>query len=126
MLTWIFIALVLYFAGLFLPPLFLIPRVGIMTYLGSRDEDPTPNPMHARAKRAQANYQETLFVFLILGVLGLVLPDVDTAQLVLGAQIYVIARLVYLPCYLFAIPVLRSTVWTIAFIGLVVMALALV
>ncbi len=125
MLTWIYVSLALYFTGLFLPSLFLIPAMGVMGYLGSRDAEPTPRPMHARAKRAHRNLLETLPVFLVLAVLGFVIPDVDMAMAVMGAQIYVISRIIYLPTYLFAIPVLRSTVWTVAFVGLAMMVYAL-
>ena len=58
-------------------------------------------------------------------------PDVrarlaaDQAQALMGAKVFVIARLVYLPLYMLAVPVARSAVWTAGFAGLIVMGLAL-
>ncbi|MCA0873972.1 MAPEG family protein [Seohaeicola saemankumensis] len=126
MLFWILCALLLYYVGVFLPSLFLVPRIGVPSYLGSRDSEPEPTVLQARAARATANLQENLATFLTLAILAMVLPQADQAQAVLGAGIFVIARLVYLPLYLLAVPVARSAVWTAGFAGLIVMGLALV
>jgi len=126
MLTWILLALVIYYAGVFLPPLFLLPRIGIMSYLGSRDADPDPSVHQARAERATSNYQENLAPFLGLAVLALVVPNADMDQAVLGAQLFVLARLVYIPLYLIGVPVVRSAAFIAGFVGLIIMGLALV
>lgn len=125
MLTWIILALLLYYAGVFLPSLFLIPRTGIGSYLASRDNDPDATVMQGRAQRATDNFQENLAPFLGLAILALIVPDVDMDQAVLGAQTFVLARLAYLPLYVLAVPVVRSTAWTIGFVGLIMMGLAL-
>lgn len=126
MLTWILLALVVYYAGVFLPSLFLIPRIGVASYLASRDGDPDPNAMHGRAKRATRNALENLAPFLALGVLALVVPDTDMDMATLGAQLYVFGRAAFLPIYIFAVPVLRSVAFTTGFVGMVMMALALI
>ncbi len=125
MLTWILLGLAVHFAGVFLPSTILLPRIGLPAYAGSRDNDPEPLPMQARAMRAVRNMQESLPAFLTLGVLALILPDTDMASALLGAQLFVVARAVYLPLYVFAVPYARSLVWTVGFVGLVMMALAL-
>lgn len=125
MLFWILCAITLYYLGLFLPPVLLIPRIGIVAYVGSRDAEPDPNVLHARAKRADRNLSENLPVFLALGVLSMIVGEADTAQALLGAQIFVLARVAYLPVYLMAVPWLRSGLWTVGWLGIVVMALAL-
>lgn len=125
MLFWILIALLIYYVGVFLPSLILVPRIGLPSYMGSRDADPDPTVIQARAKRATANLQENLAPFLALAILAMVVPAADMAQAVLGAKVFVIARLVYLPLYMLAVPVARSTAWTVGFVGLIVMALAL-
>ena len=126
MLIWILLALLVYYAGVFLPSLFLIPRIGVASYLASRDGDPEPNPMHSRAKRATRNALENLAPFLALGVLALVVPDTDMAMAILGAQLYVFGRAAFLPLYIFAVPLLRSVAFTTAFVGMVMMAFALI
>jgi len=125
MLFWIICALLLYYVGVFLPSLFLVPRIGVPSYLGSRDSEPEPTVLQARATRATANLQENLAPFLALAILAMVLPQADQAQALMGAKVFVIARLVYLPLYMLAVPVARSAVWTAGFAGLIVMGLAL-
>ncbi len=125
MLTWILLGLGVHFAGVFLPSTILLPRIGVSAYAGSRDNDPEPLVTQARASRAVRNLQESLPAFLTLGVLALILPDTDMASALLGAQLFVVARAVYLPLYVFAVPYARSLVWTVGFVGLVMMALAL-
>ncbi len=126
MLIWILFALLVYYAGVFLPSLFLVPRIGLARYLGTRDADPEPGAMAGRAKRAQANFQENLAPFLVLAVLAMIVPQVDTAFAVLGAQVFVLARAAYLPLYVLAVPLARSVAFTVGFIGMVMMAWALI
>ena len=126
MLTWILLALIVYYAGVFLPSLFLIPRIGLGAYLASRDGDPDPGVVHARAKRATSNLQENLAPFLALAILSFVVPDTDQALAVLGAQVFVLGRLAFVPLYLLAVPLARSVAYTAGFVGLIMMALALV
>jgi len=126
MLTWILLVLILYYAGLFLPSMFLIPRIGMGAYLGSRDGDPDPVTVQARAQRAHRNFQENLTPFMGLAALALIVPDVNVEQAALGASVFFFARLVYLPTYLMAVPVVRSTAYTVGFVGLILMGLALI
>ena len=126
MLTWILLVLILYYAGLFLPSLFLLPRIGVGAYAGSRDSDPAPEVTAGRAQRAHRNFQENLAPFLVLSGLALVLPGINVEQSILGAQVFLVARLAYLPLYLLAVPYARSIAYTVGFAGLVMMTLALV
>ena len=126
MLLWLLAGIALYYAYVFLPSAFILMRIGPAYVLGARDADPVPGPVHARAHRAHRNFQENLAPFLGLGLLAMVMPQVDDVQAVLGAQIFVLARAAYLPSYLAAVPVLRSALYTVSFAGLIMMALALV
>jgi uncharacterized MAPEG superfamily protein len=42
-----------------------------------------------------------------------------------GAKLYLAARVAYVPLYAAAIPLLRSLVWNIAFVGIALILLAL-
>ncbi len=126
MIFWILSAIALYTIGLFLPSLLLLPRIGISAYVGSRDNEPEPSALHARVKRAHRNMMESLPVFLALAVLALVVPDADLAQAILGAQVFVLARVAFLPLYLAAVPWARSVAWIAGFVGLIMMAMALI
>ena len=126
MLTWIFAGLLVYTIGLFLPSLFLIPKIGVPAYAGSRDNEPDASGLHGRAKRAHQNFMDTLPIFLAFGVAAMTMNSVDIATALLGAKLYVLARAFYLPLYLMAVPWLRSIVWSVGALGLVLMGYALI
>ena len=71
----------------------------------------------ARAARASANFQET-FPFFAAAVLAILVAQRADAHTALGAQLYLWARLVYLPVYVVGIPYLRTAVWAVALAGL--------
>jgi uncharacterized MAPEG superfamily protein len=48
-----------------------------------------------------------------------------TAQSALGAQLYFWARVAYVPAYASAVPLLRTLVWAVSIVGLVMVLLAL-
>ena len=85
--------------------------------LGPRDDVSTPAPAAARAKRAVGNMYENLPLFI-----GLVLTAhvggrmTDTA--LLGARLWLIARVVYWPVYISGVPVVRTLVWAVSIVGL--------
>lgn len=125
MLFWIFAGIIAYIATVWLPSLFLVSQIGVMGYAKGRDEEPTSSPLHGRAQRAARNVRENFPVFLTLAVLSLVIDTADLAQAIWGAQIFVVSRVFFPAAYMSGIPFLRSTVYTIGFIGCLVMALAL-
>lgn len=93
--------------------------------LGNRDGDPPPLSLHAaRARRAAVNYLET-YPFFAAAVVCAIALDRQGSLVVLGAQIYFWARVVYLPVYLIGIPVLRTLVWLVATAGLLTVTFAL-
>ena len=85
--------------------------------LGARDEVATPGPAAGRAKRAVANMYESLPLFIGLvpaAHLGQCKPD----MVILGARIWLIARLAYWPVYISGVPVVRSLMWAVSIAGL--------
>jgi len=125
MLIWILLAILVYYAGLFLPSLFLIPRIGLGQYLGSRDGDPEPDKIAGRFQRAHRNFQENLPPFLALAVLAMIVPDVDMAMAILGAKLFVFGRIAFLPLYIIAAPLVRSGAFLVGLGGMAMIALAL-
>lgn len=71
----------------------------------------------ARADRASRNFLET-FPFFAVAILGVVVAHTNTPHTVLGAKIYLWARLLYLPIYLVGIPYLRTLLWAVSLWGL--------
>ena len=72
----------------------------------------------ARADRASRNLLET-FGFFAAAVLAVVLAQRSSVHTVLGVQLYFWARVVYLPVYVIGIPYLRTLVWTLSVVGIV-------
>ena len=96
---------------------------GLKQSLGPRDDQQPYTVVGARAARALGNMQEALPVFLALALINLFLsPGADA---ITGAWIFLIARIVYVPLYLAGIPVLRTLVWAVSWVGLIMMLLPL-
>lgn len=93
---------------------------------GPRDEPkPVKGVVAGRAERASANFRETYPAFVALG-LSLALIDPGSGWGHFGALVWFAARIAYIPLYLMGIPYIRSLVWGISMLGLLVMLLAAV
>lgn len=98
---------------------------GIAWNAGNRDGDPQAlNRYAARAVRASANILET-FAFFAAATLAVVVAHKTNAYTALGAQVYVWARVAYLPCYIIGIPYLRTAIWIASLWGILQMLEAL-
>ncbi len=95
---------------------------GVVFAATSRDAEPPPNEMTARSQKALRNLIETYPVFLALSVANLFAGQPD-AVVTWGAAIYLLARVVYLPLYVFGVMYVRSLVWMVSAIGLTMMFL---
>ena len=110
---------VLLFVHVFIATRFKTAQYGRKWNVGARDEAlPEPNPVTGRLIRAQANFQET-FPIAIVALLGVVIAGRTSQATALGGWIWLAARAVYLPLYWAGIPVVRTIVWAIALIGLI-------
>jgi uncharacterized MAPEG superfamily protein len=97
-------------------------KAGLVENLGNRDQVRPLTVIGQRAARALANLQEALPVFLTLGLLNLILGTAATLA-VTGATLFLVARTVYVGIYLAGIPVVRTLVWVVSWVGLVMMLL---
>ena len=94
-------------------------QYGIDWNMGARDEKMPPlDPLAGRLLRAQANLYETLPLF-IAALLGAAFLDRLGWKTEVGASLYFIGRLIYLPLYAAGVPKLRSLVFLVALAGLV-------
>ncbi|MEM8775425.1 MAG: MAPEG family protein [Pseudomonadota bacterium] len=125
MVSWILACLGVYILYVFAAGTILFARIGPTAYMGPRDNLPAQSVYYERAKKASVNFAETLPVFLGLAILALVVDSADLVLAQLGAMLYVLTRLVYLPVYVSGIPFIRSVVFTPALVGLGMMAWAL-
>lgn len=78
----------------------------------------------ARMDRAFGNFIET-FPFFAAAVLAVLVSGKSDATSALGAQLYFWARVAYVPLYALGVPYLRTLVWTVSLIGLVMVLAAL-
>lgn len=90
--------------------------------LGPRDTPLTISVPGQRAIRAAENYKESLPAFLALALLAQ-MQNVDVSQ---WATYWLIARVLYIPCYVMGITYVRTLVWAAALACLVMMAMAVV
>jgi uncharacterized MAPEG superfamily protein len=85
---------------------------------GPRDAPGAPlGKIAGRLDRAYWNFLET-FPFFAAAVLLMHALDKSTATSVLGAQIYVWARLLYIPAYVIGVPFVRTLIWVASFAGI--------
>ena len=94
-------------------------QVGLMPLVGNRENFPALTGWVGRADRAHHNALENLVLFASL-VLVAVVANKTNEMTLLGAQIFFWARLVYAAVYLAGIPWLRTGVWTVSVVGLVI------
>ncbi|HVE01942.1 MAG TPA: MAPEG family protein [Sphingomicrobium sp.] len=110
---------VLLFVNIFTATRFKTAQYGRKWNVGARDEELSPpSPITGRVMRAQANFEET-FPIAIVALLGVVLANRTSASTALGGWIWLGARIVYLPLYAAGIPVIRTIVFVISMVGLV-------
>jgi uncharacterized MAPEG superfamily protein len=121
----IFLVLLLLLVQVGLPGRYLSAQVGNDAQMGPRDDLPEPTRELARSRRALANLQETLPIFLTLAILSIVLAEQSWLSLA-GGAIYFLARSVHLYCYMRGISPWRSLAFLTGVIGNFVMAIPLV
>lgn len=88
--------------------------------MGARDETTEISVVGGRLKRASENLKESLPIFLTFALLA-EMKGVSGGLTETGALVFVVARIAYVPAYVINIGPIRSLVWTIAIVGLVLM-----
>jgi uncharacterized MAPEG superfamily protein len=89
--------------------------------LGSRDGPAEARGvLYGRACRALGNYLENFTPFVALA-LALVVTQRTGGAGAIGATIWILARIAYLPIYVFGIIYVRTLTWGISIVGLVLM-----
>ncbi len=92
----------------------------------ARDAEVPPlTGVAGRLERALRNFLETFPVF-VAAVLVVHVMGREGPLSAWGAVLYVAARLVYLPLYAAGVPLVRSLVWNVASVGIVLLLLAAV
>ena len=100
-------------------------QVGVPTLVGNREGLAPCTGWAGRAQRAHHNMLENLVLFAAL-VLVAVAAQKTNATTLAGAQIFFWARVAYALVYLIGIPWLRTAVWTVSVVGLLMIFTQLV
>lgn len=97
---------------------------GVKWNISNRDSKaPELTGVAARLSNASKNFMET-FPFFVAAVIIVHLTDTYSPMTILGTQLYFWARVVYLPVYGVGIPYLRTAIWSISMVGIVLVLVA--
>ena len=92
-----------------------------LLYAQTARDDPGPEgDLLGRAERALRNFNETYVPFVVLLLVAHLARPGDPLVF-WGALVWFVARIAYLPLYLFGIFAVRSLVWCVSAIGLFLM-----
>ena len=94
-------------------------QVGLPSLAGNREPQPEITGWAGRAQRAQRNMIENLVPFAALVLVAVVAGKTNNMTL-LGAQMFFWARVAYTAVYIAGIPWLRTGVWFVSVIGMIV------
>jgi uncharacterized MAPEG superfamily protein len=118
-------SVILLVAQIILQTQFAVNEFGLPYALSPRDDRRVlKGPVAARAARALYNFLETYPAFVGLA-LAVTLANRAGGLSALGAEIWFVARIVYVPVYLSGVKVLRTAIWSVSVVGLVMMVVAL-
>jgi len=121
----LFCAILLGLIQLLLATLFSVGARGLPWGISARDEPPAKlGTFGGRIERAYLNFMETFPFFLGAVLLAHALGK-STPHSVLGAEIYLWARVLYVPLYALAIPFTRTLCWAASMIGIVMVITAI-
>ena len=101
-------------------------QCGLKWNLSARDAPmPPPQVVAGRLQRALHNFLETFPLF----AASVLIADATNRHgwlAIWGSQLYFYARVLYLPIYAAGLPVIRTVVWSVAMLGIVMVLLDLI
>ena len=117
-LMWLLWALALTFVQMLVAVSGATLQVGLPMLAGNREGLAPCTGWAGRAQRAHHNMLESLVLFAALVLIAVVTNKTNSTTL-LGAQLFFWGRLVYALVYLAGIPWLRTLVWLVSVVGLI-------
>ena len=100
-------------------------QVGLPKLAGNRDDMPAITGWAGRAERGHRNMLQSLVLFAVLVLVAQVAGKLN-ATTALGAELFFWARVAYVAVYLAGLPWLRTAVWAVSVVGLLMIFLQLV
>jgi uncharacterized MAPEG superfamily protein len=124
-MTMLLFAVLIGMVQLFLAAQFVTRERGTAWNIGPRDETPPlKGKLAGRLDRAFANFRETFPFFAVLVVMTTI-ANRHSALTAGGAQLYVAARILYVPLYAFGVTGIRTLAFLASVAGLVMLIVAL-
>jgi len=102
-----------------------ILHYGLPELAGNREDLLPASGWAGRAQRAHNNMLESLVLFAVL-ILVTEITNKNNAMTGLGAQLFLWARATYAIIYIVGLPWIRTAIWTVSMIGLILIFLQLV
>ncbi|MGO8916253.1 MAG: MAPEG family protein [Stellaceae bacterium] len=99
-------------------------QLGLATLAGNREGLPELTGWAGRARRAQLNMLENLPLFIALVLIAQIAGRTN-AMTALGAQLFFWGRLAHAIIYVAGVPWLRTLIWAVSVIGLILIFLQL-
>ena len=100
-------------------------QIGLPAMAGNRDPALDVTGWVGRAQRAHRNMLENLVLFAIL-VLAAQAMGTTNEMTVLGAKVFFWARVAFAGVYIVGLPWIRSGIWVVSIVGLVMIFLQLI
>ena len=117
-LTILLLSCILGFIQLTLASSVLTAERGARWNMGPRDEVmPPPGKLAGRLERAYRNFMET-FPYFAAAILAAAITGRQGMATALGAELYLLARIIYVPLYAFGVTGLRTLCYLFGAIGL--------
>ena len=103
----------------------LTKQLGSEYNASPRDEQKPVTGTAARAKRMLSNYLETYPAFIALALVAVISGGADWLTAV-GAGLYIVARIAYVPLYLQGVYYIRSLAYIAALVGMLAMVVGII
>ncbi len=100
-------------------------QFGLPELAGNRTDLPPATGWAGRAQRAHRNMLESLVLFAVL-VIVTEIANKNSAMTGLGAQLFFWARVAYALVYVVGVPWVRTAIWGISAIGLILIFMQLI
>jgi uncharacterized MAPEG superfamily protein len=113
---------ILLFVTILLQAGLAIGQNGLIAQAGSRDNLPEPTVLRKRLQRLTANIQENLVMFAAV-VLVANAAGVSNETTVLGASIFLYARIAHAIVYALGWPMIRPLLYGVSLYGMIIIAL---
>ncbi|MGC4024348.1 MAG: MAPEG family protein [Mesorhizobium sp.] len=124
-LTYLAWSVVLLIVQIVAQALWLTKDGGLAYNAGARDGEIPISVVTDRLTRSLRNFLETYGAFIALA-LALHVTGKAGGMGATGAALWFWARIAYVPAYAFGIPYLRSMIWTVSMLGIVLMLVQLI